>query len=406
MHLRNKAENKGFCELFTTTLLLAGLIFVWQPLSVAAQGASSAVILQRTPDGGIQPQAVVDSKQIVHLIYYKGDPQAGNIYYVRQDMKGNLLSTPLRVNSQPDSAVAMGWVRGAQIAIGKSDRVHIIWNGSGKAEPRGVGGKPMLYTRLNNQGTAFEPQRNLITWAGGIDGGGALAADNAGIVYVFWHAAAGESKDDASADVFAARSMDDGKNFAREEKVNTSRTGACGCCAMKAFIDKQGILYLLYRSAGENLNRDTMLLISRDKGKNFVSSTLSPWQLEACPLTVYSISQDSSTGAVFGAWKTKEQIYFAALNSEGRNTSPAPFSPSVGAAKGDRKYQVIAVNKNGEKLLAWVEGASWGKGGSLAWQVFDKDGKSLGEREHTEGVPAWSLITAFARPDGRFGLVF
>ena len=46
----------------------------------------------------------------------------------------------------------------------------------------------MLFTRLNDSGTAFEPERNLIQKAYGLDGGGTLAADDQGHVYVFWHA--------------------------------------------------------------------------------------------------------------------------------------------------------------------------------------------------------------------------
>ena len=46
----------------------------------------------------------------------------------------------------------------------------------------------MLYSRLNDPGTAFEPQRNLLHETGGLDGGGTLAADGAGNVWVAWHA--------------------------------------------------------------------------------------------------------------------------------------------------------------------------------------------------------------------------
>ncbi|MGI8469894.1 MAG: sialidase family protein, partial [Pyrinomonadaceae bacterium] len=309
MNIRNK-------RFYRLAFFLLALTFLRQPVGIAAQNVSSPkVILLRAPDGGIQPQAAVDSKGIVHLIYYKGDAQAGDVFYVRLDGAGKSLAAPIRVNSQSGSAIAMGWVRGAQIAIGRGDRVHIIWNGSGTAEPRGIGdSRPMLYTRLNDDGTAFELQRNLITWAGGIDGGGALAADREGSVYVFWHAQAG-GKSDADSSVFVTRSTDDGRTFSREAKANPEQTGACGCCAMKAFIDRKGILYVLYRAAGENVNRDTTLLVSRDKGKSFESRTLALWKLDACPLTVYSITQGAASGAVLGAWKNQEQVYFAALNA-------------------------------------------------------------------------------------------
>ena len=45
----------------------------------------------------------------------------------------------------------------------------------------------MLYTRLNDAGTAFEPERNLMHRSFGLDGGGSIAADRAGNVYVAWH---------------------------------------------------------------------------------------------------------------------------------------------------------------------------------------------------------------------------
>lgn len=397
MNIRNSNFYKlAFC--------LLALAFIWQPVYSAAQTAlTPKVTLLRAPDGGIQPQAAVDSKGVIHLLYYKGDPAAGNIYYVRQDGDGKSLSLPMRVNSQPNSAIAIGWVRGAQITVGKNDRVHVIWNGSSKAEPKSAGGgSPMLYTRLNDQGTAFEPQRNLISWAGGIDGGGTLAADRQGNVYVFWHALAG-AKDEAGRAVFITRSIDEGRNFSREIKAVSNPTGACSCCSMKAFIDDKGLLYVLYRAAGENVNRDTTLLVSRDKGKSFESKTLAKWKLDACPLTVYSITQDAASGAVLGAWKNEDQVYYAALNV-GDKARLQPVSPP--SAGNNPKYPVIVANIKGDTLFAWTEGTAWGKGGSLAWQVFDKNGKPISERQSAEGVPAWSLITAYPRADGSFTLIY
>ena len=71
----------------------------------------------------------------------------------------------------------------------KNGRPHVAWMGSKLAEPRAPGKEaPMLYTRLNDDGTAFEPQRNVIQHAVGLDGGGSVAADAAGNVHVAWHA--------------------------------------------------------------------------------------------------------------------------------------------------------------------------------------------------------------------------
>ena len=42
-------------------------------------GADAKITLLRTPDHGIQPQAAVDDKGTLHLIYFKGDAFAGDL---------------------------------------------------------------------------------------------------------------------------------------------------------------------------------------------------------------------------------------------------------------------------------------------------------------------------------------
>src|SRR4051794_4480365 len=96
--------------------------------SLYAAAAANVSVL-RTPNGGIQPQAAVDASGTVHLIYYKGKDGAGDIFYVRQQLGDKDFSKPIQVNSQPGSAMAIGTIRGAQLAIGKNGRVQVIWNG-------------------------------------------------------------------------------------------------------------------------------------------------------------------------------------------------------------------------------------------------------------------------------------
>src|SRR5260221_7274384 len=161
-------------------------------LSVLAVQASAAeidparkVTLMRVPNGGIQPQVAVDAGGAVHMVYYKGDPGHGDLYYLRSRDGGATFSAPMQVNSQPGSAIAAGNIRGAHIALGKNGRVHVAWNGSHSLTGK-MGQEPMLYARINAAGTAFEPERNVIQLAYGLDGGGSLAADKAGNVYVVW----------------------------------------------------------------------------------------------------------------------------------------------------------------------------------------------------------------------------
>jgi hypothetical protein len=66
----------------------------------------------------------------------------------------------------------------------------------------------------------------------------------------------------------------------------------------------------------------------------------------------------------------------------------------------------VAVNSRGETLLAWTEGMGWARGGSVVWQVYDKEGKPTAQRGHAAGVPVWSLVAVFVRKDGKFVVVY
>jgi hypothetical protein len=66
----------------------------------------------------------------------------------------------------------------------------------------------------------------------------------------------------------------------------------------------------------------------------------------------------------------------------------------------------VAANAQGEVLLVWAEGSAWNKGGSISWQVYDREGKPVGEESHADRLPPWSLPTAFAETSGRFTIIY
>ena len=366
--------------------------------------ASDKVNTLRVPEGGIQPQAVVDAKGGVHLIYFKGDPANGDIFYVKLSPDGAKFSKPIQVNSNAESAIAVGNVRGPHIAIGKNERVHVAWMGSGKAPKGPNNSNPMLYTRLTDDGSAFEPERNVMQFATGLDGGGTVAADPNGNVIVTWHA--NPAKDgEINRQVWLARSSDEGKSFKREEPAISQQTGACGCCGMSALADGKGDVFILYRSArGAKMPdiRDMFLLTSKDKGATFSGADLHPWKLPMCAMSTANLSE-TSNGAL-AAWETKGQVYFCHIDAQ-KQAQPIG-APGAGTG---RKHPAVAGNAAGEVLLAWTNGMGWQKGGSVEWQVYGKDGApapATADKGKTDGVPANSVITAFTRPDGGFTIIY
>lgn len=374
----------------------------------ASTGGAQHINTIRVPNGGIQPQVVVDSGGTVHLLYFSGEPKGGDLFYARSADGGATFSSPIRVNSEPRSAIALGSIRGGQMAIGKKGRVHVAWNGSNEAAPKGPvnpetkrASSPMLYSRMNDAKTGFEPQRNLMTRSTDLDGGGTVAADQQGRVWVAWHGhpVAGGAPGEPGRSVYLAASADEGKSFGAETPAWNEPTGACGCCGMKMFAARSGALDALYRAAIESIHRDMYLISSHDGGHTFQGRSLQRWDINACPMSSEDIV-DGSRGTL-AAWETAGQVYWSAIDDKnGGHPAEPPGAPK------NRKHPRLAENSRGETMLVWTEGTGFSRGGSLAWQIFDANGRPADEHGLTAGIPASSFAAVFARPDGGFTILY
>ncbi len=365
----------------------------------AAPAYAPPVTILRTPNGGIQPQTVLDGNGVLHMIYFSGNAAGGDIQYVERDSENSSFSAPIRVNSVAHSAIAIGTVRGPQMTMGKDGIVQVIWFGPAEKNAVGEQSMPVFFARMNDGRTGFEPQRNLVNYATGGDGGISIAADGKGKVYAVWHATGAQPGEDHRR-VYLARSSDNGKTFSREEPVSPSELGACGCCGMRAFVDDRGALYILYRAAAQSIHRDMTLLVSSDGGATFRSETLSAWDLNACAMTTASLAQ--SQRGVAAAWERAGEVYFAALGASTFAPGETVGAPGEGH---NRKHPAIASDPSGNTLLAWTESTGWAKGGSLAWQLFDPAGKPLASGTAPD-VPVWDLPSAVSERSGSFTIFY
>jgi hypothetical protein len=365
------------------------------------------VSARRVPNGGIQPQVFVDHRGILHMLYFAGERRAGDLFYTRSTDAGATFSAPTRVNSQASSAIATGTIRGGQLAVA-GGRVHVAWNGSESALPRGPAnpqtghaGAPLLYTRSNADGTAFEPQRNVMRASYDLDGGGSLTVDPNRRIYVVWHAnGTADAPGEAHRRVWIAQSTDEGATFEAEKPAQADRTGVCGCCGLSALAAPEG-LAVLYRSVAAMSKRDTSLLFSRDGARTFHGSPVQEWNISACPMS--SMSLAAATGRVLGAWETAGQVYFGRIDTARATLGAAIAAPGE---REERKHPRLAAAADGRTLLAWTKGTGWARGGSLAWQVFDADGRPTSATGSAQGVPAWSFGAAAVTKDGRFLLFY
>lgn len=225
----------------------------------AANSTQASVSLLRVPESGIQPQ-VIERDGVVHLLYFTGDPKNGDLNYVSSLDFGKTFSKPIRVNSEPGTAMATGNIRGGQMAIGASGKVHVAWIGSSLALPRAASNSaPVLYARLSDDKHNFERSQHLNDLSWGADGA-SIAADPRGDVFVFWHAQPPKGRDEADRRLWIARSSDGGTSFAGEKVAYPEPTGVCGCCGSRAFAGSDNTVYVLFRAATQVIHRDMYLL--------------------------------------------------------------------------------------------------------------------------------------------------
>lgn len=368
-------------------------------LMARAYGAAAPTArVMNLPDGGIQPDVAVGTGGHVYIAYLHGDPKACDVMVLRSNDGGKTFGAPMRANSVPGSAIAMGTVRGVQASVGKNDRLHLAWMGSDAARPRGPGGAtPMLYTRTNDDG-AFEPERNIISEKTGLDGGGSVAADEQGNVFVAWHAPSAAGAGEQNRRVWLAKSSDEGKTFAAEFPVSDVKLGACGCCGMR-IAATDGAVWGLYRTARQGIHRDINLLEFGPDGA-MAQRELAPWQIGACVMSTAAMAR--SENHILSAWEAPSGIQWAAVNPKTQHmTEPTPAPKGAGV----QKHPAIAANDKGHVMVAWTEGTGWQKGGDVVAKVYNEAGVPLSDFR-ADNLPAWDKPAVFATPDGSFTLVY
>jgi hypothetical protein len=159
--------------------------------------------------------------------------------------------------------------------------------------------------------------------------------------------------------------------------------------------------FFLYRSAREVMNRDSYLLASTDEGGTFRSVMMQPWGIGACPMSTYDLA--ARDGRVLAAWETGGHVQYTEVTPATAN-NPTPVAPS--GTSGSRRHPSLAINARGDVLMSWSEGTGWQKGGSVAWQVFERNGRATTVTGRAPGLQVWSRSAAFATSDNSFAIIY
>ena len=336
----------------------------------------------------------------MHLICYKGDPANGDIYYGTISPDGESFSSFIQVNDIQGTAIAAGTIRGAQLAVGQDETVHVLWNGSGKStiqQTDSTGVTPLLYTRKLGKEKEFEPSRNIITKAWGLDGGSAITADEEGNVFIAWHAPVPGLRGEKFRRVWLASSRDKGQTFEEEKIVSDSTHGVCGCCGLQIYTSAENI-QVLYRNVKDTTSRDMQLITLTKKGAVKNEIMVDEWPISGCPMSSATITSDQTD--TYGIWETGGKVNFSILN----NQSLTIFSPE--SQKKGSRHPFFSALKNGYKLASWSEGTGWNKGGSVAWELFGPNQESIKSGKIEEAIPVWSFPSSFSNVKKGITLVY
>ena len=363
--------------------------------------ALAEVIIQRTPDGGLQPRMVRDVDGDIHLLYFKkrlNRPAAreGNLYYRQYDTELQRFGLPVKVSSQAFAMQTFSIARAA-VDIDGEGRIHVMWYMPRESQ--------FNYSRSNPERTQFEPLRPMVSqYAKGIDAGGEVTARGAEVA-IIW--GAGDLSREYERTMFARFSHDYGASFGEEIMISNPDLGACACCSMAAdYMNDQDIL-VAYRSAIDGVGRHMQLLTVNGVDGEISGASygamheLQQWELSACPLSTNDIGSDEDAKKWL-VFETKSRIMQLNLSVAGDPVAVGePFSETR------QKNPAIAFDQDNNRLIVWGEAISHARGGRLNLKIFDAQGKDTGYVPGEEiTIDDYSFPAAAGLPNGDFLVLY
>ena len=349
---------------------------------------TAATRVEEVPERGLQPEVATGPEGTIHLVYLQGESKAADVRYTSRK-PGQPWQNSEPVNSPAAKGIAVGSIRGPQVALGANGTVHVLWNGvsGGEQAPQA----PLWYARKQAGEPEFGKPRDLLGDTVALDGGASIAADAQGKVFVVWHGNhAIREPEEKQRLVFVRTSTDEGETFGNPEPANRDQPGVCACCSLRALSGPEDDLQIFFRNALTTESR-SMTLLSQKKGR-WTTDAIEPWEIAACPMS--SAALISNQNQLLGAWETAGQIRAGWIS--------APGSAPVTVATSSAKHPSVAISPQGNILIAWVEGSGWNRGGSAVWQEFDQKLQPLGPQEKAAGVPTWGRVVGYAEPQGDF----
>jgi len=357
-----------------------------------ACAAAPTVTVVKLPEGCLVPDAVMDAKGVLHLVFgYNHDA-----LYCQSPNNGVSFSKPIKLNGPEGVTTTMG-ERGPKVALGKEGAIHVCW-----ADRWSPGTHVYArYTRSLDGGKTFDPPKAMSDiW--GFDGL-TMTADTTGNVLAFWHINDERKPSEQQATwLYMTRSTDNGVTFGKGESLQIlGHNGlACSMCQMRACITATGKVCLAFRSASEDI-RDMYVLTSAAKENKFTAVRVNTdaWKIPTCPMCGPELTL-TPNGRLLCAFMTSHKVYWALAEAK-----VAAFTQHVAtpANEKDEIYPSAFANRKDDILFLWQVGPmSVESTAVVKWARYSADGKATGEQGTVGTSFSGTKATAIVGTDDNF----
>lgn len=343
--------------------LVAALSGLWLCVSaehpLAGESAISSprlgakLVTTHTARSVVGPSVFVDEKGTAHLVWVEEDKDVRTVSYAKTDEAGSRLGQPVRVN-RPDE---IPYVRQeAPAIVVNGEAVLITW---AVTHPHVSPEKPfandLRLSRSIDVGRTFEASIKVNDDEQVIGHSfDSLTTGAHGASHIAWIDSREGKKDPGT---YVTRSTDGGRSVVQNLKIDE---GTCVCCRTSLASGPDGTIYVAWRKIYEGNIRETVVARSTDGGASFSAPAIvghDRWVYPGCPHRPASIATDRQ-GRLYVVWYTEGEnetpaVYVATSDDRGQTFAP---KKQLNVFKGTfPDHPQLAVDAAGRVVVLWEE---------------------------------------------------
>lgn len=340
-----------------TTVWLAAVAVLACASTAIAESNSSWLLnptasVDRKVRSVVGPSVRIDDAGRIALAWVEEEKDIRSVLYARLDKAGDPIA-PIKVNEASEIPYSR---QEAPAVVASGDDVFVTWAVTHpKARPDKPFANDLRLSRSTDGGKTFLPSI-LVNDDEQVIGHSfdSLHVAPDGVIHVAWIDAREGKKESGT---FVASSTDHGRTVGKNRKVDEN---TCVCCRTAMATTPEGTLYVAWRKILPGDLRETVVARSSDGGQTFTSPVIvghDKWVFPGCPHRPASIGTDRQ-GRLYVVWYTEGEdetpaIYLAYSDDQGRTFSP---KQKLNVSKGTfPDHPQLAVDPDGRLVIAWEE---------------------------------------------------